>query len=360
MIETKWYVDPIFRTGLLTNFDAGGGLSVVAGGAQNFGLFRKTVTDGFVPRSETLTIEGFFNEFDLRLSKRSCRRLICIQPSVAIFPETKKMYVQLGMNSIVSKETFLRKPLNLSVVIDVSGSMEDRDGTEKSRLEWAKEAAIKAIGELNRNDYLSIVTFDTASEIVIHPTRVTDKRSLIAVVKALKTKGTTNLESGLRDGYEQVSSRMLETRGYEQRIILITDAGWNTGVTDEALLLKLVTDFANDGIGLTALGVGLNFDQKLIHGITQSRGGNYLFVQSGRDLSSYFDAFDFLVTPIAHTFKVGIELKNVNAKLEGIYGVPKNHEPPIAWPLIDVQTLFFNVDRGGAILAEYSLDNDVE
>lgn len=356
MLEGKWYGELGLRNGLISNFDAAVGLAVVTGGAQNFGFFRKTVLDGLVPSSESLTEGGFFNEFDLRLSERPCHQLICIQSAVAAYPETKKMYVQLGMNSTISKESFHRKPLNLAVVIDISGSMDNKDSTHQSRLEWAKEATIKTINELNEGDFLSLVTFDTESSIIAPSQRVGDKNTLIQIVKALKTKGTTNLEAGLRDAYQEVSCRIAQSRGFEQRVILITDAGLNTGITDESALLKLVTDFAHEGIGLTALGVGLNFNQKLIDGISTSRGGNYLFVQSGRDLLSFFDAFDFLVTPVAHTLKVAVDLKNIDAKLEGINGVSRKQTPGKTWPLIDVQTLFFSGKQGGAILAEYSLD----
>ncbi|MCB0417500.1 MAG: VWA domain-containing protein [Bdellovibrionaceae bacterium] len=356
----KEYKDrPVFKfnEGIARSFAAapagvGGGLNVTAGGAQDFGYFRKLVTDGEVPHFESLTMEGFLSEFDLSLTPQACDALLCVQPGLKVDTAAKKAFLQIGMNSNVQKATFHRKPLNLSIVLDISGSMSDTDNTEKSRLDWAKDAIAKTVAELNEQDILSIVLFDTNSEVLVPAANVTDKAALLKKVNALKTKGSTNLEAGLVDGYEQLSERALDLEGYESRLILISDAGLNTGVTDEAAVLKQITDYSNEGIGLTAIGLGLNFNQKFVHGITQSRGGNYLFVHSGKDMFRYFESFDFLVTPVAYNFKVALEFPG--AKLVKAYGVPQNTDAPVQ-ELINVQTLFFS-EAGGAIVLEYDLN----
>lgn len=334
---------------------AGGGLNVTGGGAQDFGYFRKLVEDGYVPKAESLTVEGFLREFDLPLvNAPRCAELICVGPAVAVDPESGRLYVQLGMSSSVTSETFQRKPLNLAVVLDISGSMGATDGTEQSRLAWAKDALVQTIEELDGNDLLSIVIFDTNSEILLRPERVRDRARIIQKVRALETRGSTNLEAGLRDGYRLVGENRDRLRGYEHRVILISDAGLNTGVTDPAALLRLVTNNASEGIGLTALGLGENFNQDFIHGIANSRGGNYLYVHSGEDMVRYFDAFDYLVTPVAHDFKVGLTVKGVQARLIAAYGVATEEGGQPARDLIDLETLFFS-EEGGAILLEYEL-----
>jgi len=239
-------------------------------------------------------------------------------------------------------------------VVDISGSMNARDNTEKSRWEWAKDAMIHTINELNQEDILSIVIFDTKSEVLLPAQNVTDKDSIIELVTALKTRGSTNLDAGLRDGFEQVSSRLFDAEGFENRVILISDARLNTGMTDDAPLLKLVTDFANENIGLTAIGLGENFNQKFVEVVNKSRGGNSIYAHSGKDMKRYFDSFNLLVTPVAYNFKVALELVEINATFARAYGVPGSEEGRLS-SLIDVQTLFFGGDAGGAILLEYDL-----
>jgi len=355
MLESKEPVSGKFSEirAVFAGGPATGGLGVTSGGGQDFGFFRKTVIDGYVPGRETLTVEGFFKEFDLSLSETQCDELICVHPAITLDPAGKKLFVQLAMNSNVRKENFSRKPLNVSLVIDISGSMSATDNTEKSRLEWAKDSAIRTINELNPDDVLSIVLFDSNSETLLKPQLVTNKESILELIRGLKTKGSTNLEAGLRDGYQFVSSKLPELQGYEHRVILISDAGLNTGATDEGTLLKLVTDYANEGIGLSALGLGLNFNQKFIHAITYSKGGNYVYVHSGKDMFRYFDAFNFLVTPVAYRFKANLEFNGIDAQLVKAYGIPTKENEPMH-ELINIQTLFFS-EEGGTILLEYAL-----
>ncbi len=331
------------------------GLTVTAGGAQDFGFIKSLINDGDVPQKDAFLMEGFLSTFDLSLTAQPCAEIICIQPAVAADLKNSKFYVQISMNSAVTAETFERPALNLSLVIDISGSMEDNDGTMKSRLEWAKEAAIHTVNQLNENDFLSVVVFDTNSEIMQSPINMSksNRESVTAKIAELVTRGSTNLEAGLRDGYMLTSKNFKPD--YQNRVILISDAGLNTGVTDDAPLLKLVTDFANENIGMTAIGLGLNFNQDFINHISQSRSGNYIFVHSGEEMFKFFKNFDFLVTPVAYNFKASIELANP-ATLSKVYGIPMPKDLVSSrYELLDIQTLFFAGEGGGAILLEYEM-----
>lgn len=326
-----------------------GGMNVTAGGAQDINSFRKMVNDGLVPSSTSLPIEGFLSEFDLSIDNSYCKELICLVP--ALYMNSKKMFVQIGMGSNMTKEIFKRNPVNLSIVLDISGSMSATDNTEKTRLDWAKETIRHIVNELNAEDYLSIVIFDSDSEIFLGTANVTNKNEIIRKVNSLRTGGSTNLEKGLRNGYQLVSENFIT--GYENRVILISDAGLNTGTTDDTDLLKLVSDYAGEKIGLTAVGLGLNFNQKFIHQITKSQGGNYVFVNSGKQMLKLVNNFNYLVTPVAYNFKARLSFGGINAKLKKAYGVPMN-ENEQSHDLIDIRTLFFS-ENGGAILLEYDL-----
>ncbi len=356
--------DPIFWGGPVGGFGGGirkfelamaapGGMNLTGGGAQDFGFVRKIIHDGYVPGKDAFLMEGFLGEFNLSLSEVKCDKLVCVHPAIQVDAENQKLFVQLAMNSNVTAANFKRKPLNLSIVLDISGSMEATDNTEKSRLEWAKEAVLATIDELNEQDVLSIVLFDDKSQVLVPAGPVTDKKELIRLVTALKTQGSTNLDAGLNDGYSQVSQNLTALEGFEHRVILISDAGLNTGVVDQAQLLKTITNYAGENVGLTAIGLGLNFNQDFIHGITQSHGGNYLFVHSGKDMYRFFESFDFLVTPVAYNFKVGVKVQGVEAELVQAYGLPIS-KGETAKPFLDIQTLFFS-QSGGALLLEYDL-----
>ncbi len=160
------------------------------------------------------------------------------------------------------------------------------------------------------------------------------------------------MEAGLRDGYNLVSKSFLKDA--ENRVVLISDAGLNTGATSEEALIRLISDFAGEDIGLTAIGLGLNFNEKFIHGITLGKGSNYIFVNSGKGLENYFKQFDFLVSPIAYNFKAELKLEGLEAKLVKTFGVPMKADAKVQ-ELLDIRTLFLASEGGGTILLEYDL-----
>jgi Mg-chelatase subunit ChlD len=329
---------------------APGGLNLSAGGAQDIGSFKKMMEEGLVPASSSLPVEGLLSEFDLS-ENFECAELVCLNTSSMIDLERNKLYVQVHMNSNVTYDTFKRKPLNLGIVLDISGSMSATDNTEKNRLEWAKESIYKMLEELNSDDFVSIVLFDSESEIFLPTTKVEDKEAIAEMVAKIETKGATNLEAGLRDGYELVSANF--TEGYENRIVLLTDANLNVGVTADDAIVKMVSDFAGENIGLSAVGIGVNFNQEFIHQISMSKGGNYQFVNSGAELYKMARSFKFMVTPVLYNFKAELVLKDVEAKLVKTYGIPMNEGDKIN-ELMDIRSLFFS-EGGGAILLEYDL-----
>jgi hypothetical protein len=334
---------------------ASASLNVGTGGAQDYGYFRRIVKDGYVPAAESFVMEGFLAEFPLSLPFTTCTDAICIRPGITVNQDASKMWVQLAMGSTITPATFKRAPLNLSLVLDISGSMSANDGTEKNRLEWAKEAIGRAIDALNADDYVSLIIFDTHSEVLVPAAQVSDKAKIMEKVKALNPRGSTNLHAGLQDGFTQIAKFQDDLTGYENRVILISDAWLNTGVTEDSALTKLVSDYAAEQVGLTAIGLGAQFNQKFIDTVANSRGGNYVYVHSGKDMLRYFESFDFLVTPVAYGLRATLEIQGVDAKLARAYGIPAKAGEPVK-ELISVPTLFFS-NNGGAIVLEYDLKN---
>ena len=329
--------------------EASNALAVTCGGIKDYSHWKKQVEDGYVPVPEAFIEEGFLSSFSLPLQSSGSDMLLTLNPAYA--HDGQKLYVQVGMESNVTEDSFKRLPANICFVVDISGSMAATDNTERTRLEWAKDAISQVLSHLNEQDILSIVLFDNQSVTLLEPTRVSDKQAILSRLKPIQPRNSTNLYAGLADGFSLVSKGF--TAGYENRVILFSDAGFNTGVTDSDSLLRLVSDYAAEDIGLTAIGIGENFHHSFIHKITMSKGGNAHFVHSGKDMMKFFKNFEFLVSPIAYNLKISAQ---VPAKLAHAYGVPKMQHEPIQ-ELINVRTLFFSPEGGGAIVLEYDLSD---
>ena len=126
------------------------------------------------------------------------------------------------------------KPLNLSIVLDRSGSMSGQP------LEEAKKAAIMMIENLRESDKISIITFDSIVQTVVPSTSLSDRRSIINSIEQISTRGATNLHGGWLAGAEQVALGKTDTT--LNRILLLSDGCANEGLTYPSKLKINVQD----------------------------------------------------------------------------------------------------------------------
>ncbi len=335
--------------------------TVRAGGAQDFNSFLKIVRDQKVPSTEFFSMEGFMTQFDLSLGNApsSCKDLICPILGLAtekIKGQKEKLFAQIDLATNLDAEHFQGKPLNIAVVLDISGSMEGFDGTELSRLDWAKSALKGIIDQLKNNDTLSLVVFDSTSEILFQNKKSTDKIEMLKLLSAIHTKGSTNLEAGLQDGYKILEKTFAKTK--ENRILLLTDAGVNTGETRTGALEDMVAQHAKKGLGMTAIGIGENFKQSLISSITSTKGGNYLFLQSGETLQKFLKNAKLALTPVAFDLLVGARSLDARSTYVRTYGAPnqKLNGTQAFLTVVQISSLFLaGTGEGGAILMEYEM-----
>ena len=173
-----------------------------------------------------------------------------------------------------------RRPLNLSLVIDRSGSMAGQE------LQQAILAAKRVVDDLDEHDLLSVVIYDDTVETLIAPTHVTDKARLKDQLDRVRAGGLTNLSGGWLRGMELVEQG--RTPDMVNRVLLLTDGQANVGVTDTKVLIKTAAQKAEAGISTTALGFGQGFNEDLLIGMARAAGGNFYFIQSIDDAAEVF------------------------------------------------------------------------
>ena len=73
---------------------------------------------------------------------------------------------------------------------------------------------------------------------------------------------------------------------YVNRVILISDGLANQGITDPIRLNRIAHKFRDKAISLTTMGVGLEYNENLMIGLSEAGGGNYYFIENPANLAS--------------------------------------------------------------------------
>lgn len=186
----------------------------------------------------------------------------------------------LNFNGEKTASVSSRRPLNLSLVIDRSGSMAGQP------LRYAIQAAQKLVESLTDQDIVSVVIYDDNADLILPPQPVKNPSEICKILGKIKAGGCTNLSGGWLLGCEQVKSCL--NREYLNRVLLLTDGQANEGITDPQILTKTAHKQSEQGIITTTLGFGTYFNEDLLMGMAKAAGGNFYFIQSPDEATDVF------------------------------------------------------------------------
>lgn len=241
-----------------------------------------------------------------------------------------------------------RAPLNLCLAIDRSGSMEGEP------LEYVKRACAYVVDLLEPSDVLSIVTFEEQVEVVMPARRVVNKALIKEHVNRIQPGNTTNLYDGLVTAGAQVAS--VSAAGYLNRILLLTDGEPTAGIKDFGSIVQQVAQQKQNGITVTALGFGSEYNEELMAGIARRSGGNYYFISQPSLIPEVFRReLETLMTITARNVRVRFTMPR-GVRCRYVYGAatPQFGNRTVEYPLSDIE-------RGSAVaaLSEWEFDRHV-
>ncbi|NET47968.1 MAG: HDIG domain-containing protein [Merismopedia sp. SIO2A8] len=152
-----------------------------------------------------------------------------------------------------------RRDLNLSLVIDRSGSMAG------DPLHHALKAAESVVDQLDPSDTLSVVVYDDSVDTPVVPGPVENKSALKHSIQRIRAGGITNLSGGWLKGCEYVKSGMNPQK--INRVLLLTDGRANMGIRDPNVLITTAGQKAEEGIVTSTLGFAQGFNEDLLMGV---------------------------------------------------------------------------------------------
>jgi Ca-activated chloride channel family protein len=196
--------------------------------------------------------------------------------------------------------TTVRASQGVVFVIDRSGSM------GSGRLELVKQTILELLSRLNRNDFLSVVSFDDTALVEVEMKRVSEHNitEVRRRISDMRPGGSTNLEMGYRKGIEQAA-----IAGVETKIVLLSDGQANAGVVDPVLLGQLAARVTEHMITTSTIGIGTGYDERILDALAvASTGNHFAAIELGEAVDGLTAEFDDLLNKTVTNIKVMIEL----------------------------------------------------
>ena len=269
----------------------------------SYAFVRRQLNSGQVPPSAAVRVEEMVNYFPYAYARPKNRT----QPfavTTEVMPSPWKAGNQLLHIAVrgFDIEKAERPPMNVVLLVDVSGSMGPAD-----RLPLLKQGFRLFAESLRPQDRVAIVTYASGTAVVLEPTTGQDKQKILGAIDALGAGGSTAGSEGLQRAYA-LAERHFD-KGAVNRVILATDGDFNVGIRDPRELERFIADKRKSGVYLSILGVGAgNLNDALIQRLAQSGNGNAAYIDSllearkalGEELGS-------TMFPIANDVKMQVE-----------------------------------------------------
>jgi Ca-activated chloride channel family protein len=267
------------------------------GGAQDIGQFRSILDQGQIPGEETLDANGFFAEHYSPVPPADCGQVLCVKPMLSVgrawLDGSYQATLQISMTTPIDPATLERLPMNMVVVVDRSGSMA-ADG----RMEKVKQGLHLLVDSLLPGDRLALVQFDDRVDVLANLDAEPNLDALHAQVSAMYPRGSTNIYGGLDAGFAIAANAWSAER--QNRVILLSDGLATAGITDQAQIIDMADGYLADGMSLTTIGVGLEFDVNLMRGLAEHGAGNFYFLEDAAAVEEVFtDELAYALTTLA-------------------------------------------------------------
>lgn len=236
---------------------------------------RRMLNQGRLPPRDAVRIEELINYFryDYALPRD---RTQPFSSTVTVAPSPwaeGRQLVHIGLQgyNIVPRE---RPPLNLVMLLDVSGSM-----GEPNKLPLVQQSFRLLIDQLTARDRVSIVVYAGAAGAVLEPTPGNQHARILAALDNLQAGGSTAGGEGLRLAYALAEQNF--DRNAVNRVIIATDGDFNVGIADPQQLQDFVSRKRETGIYLSVFGFGGgNYNDALMQRLAQNGNGVATYIDT--------------------------------------------------------------------------------
>lgn len=258
-------------------------------------------------------------EYDRTLSPEETEPGLLVQKtlysreSLVRLNETQLIYALLEWKPRQNEAEVISPPLNLCLVLDISTSMKGEN------INMVKAAAIHLLRSLRQQDIFSIVTFNDRSEVLIPASLHLDPRKMETRVRMLLPSGGTEIFQGLQAGVAEVQKNISAER--VNHVVLLTD-GQTYG--DEEDAFQLAEKCEKQGIGISGLGVGKEWNDDFLDALAAKTGSSSRYIAQPQEIQEFLeDKFKQLSKIFAENITLNYQIAN-DVKLSYIFRLQPN------------------------------------
>ncbi|MDP2778195.1 MAG: DnaJ domain-containing protein [Anaerolineales bacterium] len=211
------------------------------------------------------------------------------RPSLMQLNEPQLIYALLEVSPREQKEKISSSPLNICLILDRSTSMQG------DKLDFVKATAVQLLRSLRPEDVLSVVAFSDRAEVIVPASLELNKKKHEERIRMMQASGATEIYKGLQAGIKEIRRTLDPSR--VNHMILLTD-GKTYG--DEPACLKLAEEAAAQHIGITAMGIGHEWNDIFLDALAGKTGGSSAYISKPKDIERLLiDKFKALVKSYA-------------------------------------------------------------
>lgn len=276
----------------------------------SYSFVRKTLNNGRLPNANTVRVEEMVNYFDYNYPLPESRSEP-FKPTVTVvdspWAEGRKL-MHIGIKGYQLAKTELRS--NIVFLLDVSGSMNQPD-----KLPLVKNSMKMLLDSLHRDDTVSIVVYAGSTGVVLEPTPVSQRSTILNAMNNLRAGGGTAGAAGIRLAYD-MAEQNFDKRAVN-RVIMATDGDFNVGITNREELKGYIEKKRDKGIFLSVLGFGQgNYNDHMMQTLAQNGNGIAAYIDNISEARKVLvEEATSSLFPIAKDVKFQVEF-NPNAVAE--------------------------------------------
>ena len=312
------------------------------------GMSKQKSSQMIIPQPDEIVVEEYFNYHTHALPLPEGNLAVGLDVrwgNNQVSPVSNEAVLQIGLTTGLKEAYLDSPPVNISLVIDKSGSM----GAE-GRLVKTKQAMAELVKHLRPKDFISIVQFDHVANVVLPTQNVNDLTKIQQAISSIQLGGSTNLHDGIMMGFKEALKN--DRSNVSSRVIVLTDAIANTGVIDPEKIIQNSQGYsAENSIDFAMIGVGVDFNYQLSRQLTQNGKNQIHFINDPDDIKKVFvNEVEALLYPAAKMPSLEIEFGGI-LELDQFYG----YDPTIGNQTIRLNLNNINAGLTQVILAKFKV-----